>query len=240
MNIKKWTGIIVVMAVMGGAAGLYGYRFHLQEQERLRIEAEHKAIADARTAFDRDLRAIMDGFVKDISMRAADYRKQKKFMTELAQPANLTTAQYIMENYQLITGELPVLKTQAEAVLNAFDAPEAAIAELIAKQTLVDKTVTDKALSDWQALRHQRATAFVDRFSQDQEILDLYVELLLFYSHFKNNIFYDRASDSFLFQNPDDKAAEQALLANIAALEKKSEPRVPSPVPTAAPSAETE
>jgi hypothetical protein len=235
MNLKKWAYILLFMALIGGATGLYGYRFYLQEQERLQIEAEQKAIADARNAFDRDLRAIMDGFVKDISMRAADYRKQKKFMTELAQPANLTTAQYIMENYQLITGELPVLKTQAEAVLNAFDGPEAAIAELIARQTLVDKTVTDKALSDWQNFRRQRATAFVDRFSQDQQILDLYVELLLFYSHFKNNIFYDRASDSFLFQNPDDKAAEQALLANIAALEKKSEP----PAPTAAPPAQT-
>ena len=240
MNFKKWAFILLTMALIGGGAGLYGYRLHLQEQDRLRIEAEQKAIADARAAFDADLRKILDEFVQHIGALASDYRKQKKFMTELVQPSNLSKPQYITENYQLMIGELSVLKARAEAVLSAFDAPEAAITELISKQTLVDKAITDKALRDWRDLRSARVTAFVDRFAQDQHILDLYVELLLFYSHFKNNIFYDRASDSFLFQNPADKAAEQALLANIAALEKKSEPSVPSPVPHAVPSAETE
>jgi hypothetical protein len=222
---------ILTMAVLSVALGVGAYFVYenmrspgaavppQQVQEQAEPGVATQAAVDAHETeadFNKKFQAVLDSFVKDVQIKASEYKSRRKVVIELVRPQNLGDAAYVQENQQMMDTLIPELKAKMDEIMGVFGAAEANIREAIAAQP---QEKQEEILNKWRGVRDEQASHYLAFFSTENEILAAYAEMMQFYRERQGAYSYDESTNSLLFSNPADKPAEQLLRDRIKDME---------------------
>lgn len=214
----KTISITAILIVLAGA-GIY----ILQQKSPPAPEADTPAqTAQQDPSIEKQFEDLLNEFLSDVNTRAKAYREERKVMAEVVKPENLTTPDYVTQNYEMMQQTMPSLRLKINEIMLVFEDADRRVKALLEGQL---PEFQERILAEWKNLKDSQAGLYVDFFAIEEEILQAYEDLMAFYNDKKDAFTIDPATFEMSFTEPADAQAAadirvrlQELAARQAAL----------------------
>ncbi len=216
------SAFIVAMSALLLAGGAYAVYIPYIEPSASAAASEPAAQgipqqgAATQAEFNKTFQNVLNTFLKDVQIKAKEYKSRRKVIIELVKPQNLGNPAYVQENQQMMDTLIPELKAKMDEIMAVFNQAETDIRSAISTQP-ADKQ--QSILNKWRSVRDEQANTYLAFFSSENDILQVYQEMMQFYKDRQGAYAYDEVTRSLLFTNPADKPHEHALRDRIKELE---------------------
>jgi class 3 adenylate cyclase len=215
MSIKSWNIFILIsLLAMLGIGGGFLYLNNLQKQSA-ELVAEKQALKEAADKRQATLEAVEDflnGFLREVNDAAREYKQRRVILTNLAQPENMTTPEYIAENGSLAESTLMALQLQMDKIMGVFKTADEKFEALVGVLKEGDQPAVRRK---WEDERKAQTDLFMGYFSSEQSVLKAYGDLIRFYAEKKDTLKIDSAAKTISFEAPEDHAKHDELKAAL-------------------------
>ncbi len=199
--------LAVILAVLAGGHYMNAHKA-AEDARAAAAAAKAQEQQAARDALNAKFEEALNGFLKEVSRKAADYKARRDLVTDLTKPENLKDAAYIAANYDLMKDSIPQLHALMDEVMSSFQIAEQAISDLLRDWPESER---EAALLSWKNLKDRQAGAYMAFFAAEQDILNAHLELMKFYNERSGALAFDAAAGAIIFRDPADKAREMEL-----------------------------
>lgn len=219
---QKIAILLLIAFIISGGAGAYMYKTAktmriqaAQEELRIKEEAREQRKKEIQVLYD----AYLNDFTQDLRDKTENYKKSRKFLSDISSPYNFETSDLAKENYTLFTQELlPALRKQINDIIALFDQYEQKLKTDVAQD---DSDIKNIFLDQWIEMSQEQLMSYVDFFAKEDLILSAYNELVTFaYVH---SMVYsvDLETNRFIFKREKDEKKYNALIKKIKDLKTK-------------------
>jgi class 3 adenylate cyclase len=209
MSIKSWNiFILIALLAMLAIGGGFLQLNNLKHQAEQRV-AEKQA-AEQRQANLQSIEDFLNGFLKEVNDGAREYKQRRVILTNLAEPQNMTSPEYITENASLAESTLMALQLQMDKIMGAFKTADEKFEGLV---TVLKEDDQPAVRKKWEDERKEQTDLFMGYFASEQNVLKAYGDLLRFYAEKKDVL--KITDDAITFEAPEDQTKHDALKAAL-------------------------
>ncbi len=224
MSIKQWNILLflALLAVLSGG-GYVLYQSHLG-QEAARIEKlEQERLAEEELRLEEEKAAhlvvltqgfedFLNKFLQDVSRETKEYRKTRKVLVGLIEPANLRSPEYIEENYNLGEASVMSLRLQMDKIMGLFEEAELLFQAQLAKWP---EGRGDVISQSWVKMKEKQVNLYLAYFTSEQDLLAAMQELLAFYHERRDVLYVDIGAGRIVLEDEDDIERHATLKAQV-------------------------
>ncbi len=221
---KSAVALITVLCIalfIGFGAGGYSY---YKQIEAKRIAEERIAAEEAakREAEQKELNALYDKYInefkEDIRQKVAEYNTEKKLIAQITSPYNYETPEFAKENLKIYQDQLsPSLRGKIENIIAVFGEYQSKLENDTSKN---NTELQAFLLKRWKKMSDEMLDLYVSYFSNEQDLLIAYEELMKFYYTRSTVYTVNFEENTFEFKREEDRAEQEKLSGMIEAIEQ--------------------
>lgn len=217
MSIKQWNMLLVLALLVVLAGGGYVlYQNELAQQAKIAEQAEQERLAAEKiAALTTEFEDFLNGLLANVSQEIQEYRKTRKVLVSLTQPANLRAPEYIEENYEMGEATVMSLRLQMDKVMQLFETAEADFQALIVKWP---EGRGESIRQNWRSMRDEQVTLYLGYFESEQDLLAAMQSLLSFYNEKRDVLRVNVVENRVEFDDDEDKMRHEELSLMVDAL----------------------
>lgn len=204
MSIKAWN-IILFLSLVGvlGLGGWVLYQNHMQneaEKEAARIAEIEKS--EAKQAVEKEFEALINRMLADLRDKAGEYSQRRKVLLDLIRPANLSTPDYVDENYEISETTTMALQLQMTGIMGVFEEMGQQVEEVRPRMEALECAYL---ADNWMVEQDRLVKDYIDFFHGEQILLTKVGDLMAFYRDKKDELRVDFEKNRVRFTNIEDQ-----------------------------------
>lgn len=191
-------------------------------------EQEEELVLPEDPTLEQRFEYTLNVMLRDVAQKAAEYKKQRKVMTELVKPENLGNKEYVAENFELLQQTSQELNQKAAEILEVFEKADTEIHTLAQGYPEEGRA---NVLEKWSALKTDRAGAYQSFFALEQDVIQAHERLMRFY--FNKRDYYDVNAETgeITFQKESDQRLANTLQLQLNRLNRSQNNVLRTPEP---------